>query len=52
MPRWFWVLLGVLAAIALIIFIIVNVNVNVKGGSGPADSVYHGQTNYSVTLDG
>lgn len=30
MPRWLWILLGVLAAIALLIFIIASVHVGVK----------------------
>lgn len=29
MPRWLWVLIGILAVIALLIFIITNLNVSV-----------------------
>ena len=29
MPRWLWILLGVLACIALLIFIVANINVSI-----------------------
>jgi hypothetical protein len=31
MPRGLWILIGVLAAVALLIFIIANVSLNVNG---------------------
>jgi hypothetical protein len=30
MPRWLWVLLGVLAVIALLIFIVANIDISTK----------------------
>jgi uncharacterized membrane protein len=47
MPRWLWILIGVLAAIALIIFIVANANLDVKGSGVPGFSNY-GYSNYQV----
>jgi hypothetical protein len=31
MPRWLWIIIGVLAVAALLIFIFANVDLNVRG---------------------